>query len=163
MSAAVFVRSSGKTFFSERIVMFLAFAGGAMLAAFDLVSFPALSPQRAIFGAFLATVLFLAASGFGLLFLPAGMLLFGMASENAVLSLYRSTEGKIFEDPLRFVIITLLVPPVFLSCMHGLCAASSLRTALFRASPSARSRYQSELASTALFTLVGLAIVFFFS
>ena len=163
MSAAVFVRSGGKTFISERIVMFIAFVSGAMLAAYDLVSFPIPSSQRALFGAFLAMVLFLAASGFGLLFLPAGMLVFGMVSENAVLSLYRSTDGKIFGDPLRFMIITLLVPPVFLSCLHGFCAASSLRTALFRASPSARSRYQAELAATALFALVGLAIVFYFS
>ena len=60
-------------------------------------------------------------------------------------------------------IITLLVPPVFLACLHGFCAASSLRTALFRASPSAKSRYQSELLATAFFALVSLAVVFYFT
>ena len=163
MSAAVFVRTSGKEFFTERMVMLFAFACGAMLAAFDLVSFPVLPPLRILFGSFLAVILFLAASGFGLLFLPAGMLLFGLASERAVLSLYHATEGMLFQDPLRLGIITLLVPPVFLACLHGFCAASSLRTALFRASPSARALYQSELFATALFALVALTIVFYFT
>lgn len=163
MSAAVFVRTSGKELLAERMVMFLAFACGAILAAWDLVSFPALPPLRVLFGSFLAVILFLAVSGFGLLFLPAGMLLFGIASERAVLSLYATTEGMLFQEPLRLAIITLLVPPVFLACLHGFCAASSLRTALFRASPSARARYQSELFATALFALVALAIVFYFT
>ena len=163
MSAAVFVRSDRKAFFSERMVMFFAFACGAMLAVWDLVPVPILPPLRVLFGVYLAVILFLAASGFGLLFLPAGMLLFGFARERAVLSLYAATEGKVFPEPLQIAIITLLVPPVFLTCLHGFCAASSLRTALFRASPSARSRYQSELLATAFFALVSLAVVFYFT
>ena len=163
MSAAVFARSGGKAFLVERMVMFFAFACGSMLAVWDLVPNPALPPLRVLSGVFLAVILFLAASGFGLLFLPAGMLLFGLASERAVLSLYHATEGMLFQDPLRLGIITLLVPPVFLACLHGFCAASSLRTALFRASPSARALYQSELFATALFALVALTIVFYFT
>ena len=163
MSAAVFVRTSGKELLAERMVMFAAFACGAMLAALELVSFPVLPPLRILFGAFLAVILFLAASGFGLLFLPVSMLLFGIASERAVLALYHTTEGMLFREPLRFAMLSLLVPPVFLACLHGFCAASSLRTALFCASPSARARYQSELFATALFALVALAIVFYFT
>ncbi len=143
--------------------MFTAFACGAVIAAWNLVSLPALPPLRVLFGAFLATVLFLAASGFGLLLLPVGMLLLGIAGESAVLHLYSATEGKLFQEPLKLVVITLLVPPVFLACLHGFCAASSLRTALFRASPSARARYQSELLTAALFALVSLAVVFYFT
>lgn len=163
MSAAVFVRSDRREFLSERMVMFFTFACGSMLAAWDLVPVPALPPMRVLSGVFLALILFLAASGFGLLFLPAGMLLFGIVSEKAVLSLYAATEGKLFLEPLQIAMITLLVPPVFLTCLHGFCAASSLRTALFRASPSARSRYQSELLETAFFALVSLAVVFYFT
>ena len=163
MSAAVFVRSGRNSFVSERILMLFAFSSGAMLAAWDLVPSPALPPLRILSGLFLAVILFLAASGFGLLLLPVGMLLFGTASERAVLSLYAATEGKLFLEPLQIAIITLLVPPVFLACLHGFCAASSLRTALFRASPSAKSRYQSELLATAFFALVSLAVVFYFT
>ena len=163
MSAAVFVRSSGNGFLTERVVTFFSFACGAVTAVLELFAFPALPPLRVLFGVFLGCVLFLAASGFGLLLLPVGMLLFGHYSQSAVLSWYASGSGNIFQEPHTLILSTLLVPFVFLAGFHGLCAASSLRTALLRASPTARSLYQSELASTALFVLFSLAVIFYFT
>ena len=161
MSAAVFVRSHGKDFSAERIVIFLAFACGAAASVLDLFTVPDLPPSRVVFGLFLACVLFLAASGFGLFLLPAGVFLFGHLSESAVLSMAVVSNGNFFHEPYTLILSTILVPLVLLTAFHGLCASSSLRKALLRASPSARSLYQSELASTALYSLFSLALIFY--
>ncbi len=163
MSAAVFVRSHGKDFSLERIVIFLSFTCGAAFAVLDLITVPPLPPLRMLFGLFLGCVLFLAASGFGLLLLPAGMFLFGHFSERAILSLNIFQNGNVLQEPHTLILSTILVPLVIMAAFHGLCASSSLRKALFRASPTARSLYQSELASAALYSLFSLAIIFYFT
>ncbi len=163
MSAAVFVRSPGNYFSAERIVICFSFGCGVASAALDLFALPTLPPQRILFGLFLACVLFLSASGFGLFFLPAGMFLFGHLSERAVLCVYSAANGNYFHEPGTLILSTILVPFVLLTAFHGLCASSSLRKALLRASPTARSLYLSELASTALYSLFSLALIFYFS
>ena len=163
MSAAVFIRSLGKDFLIERVLIFLSFALGAAAAVLRLFDLPELPPLRFLFSVFLGCVLFLAASGFGLVLLPAGMFLFGHFAQQLVLSWLSATNGNYFQQPETLILSTFLVPLVYLALLHGLCAASSLRKALFRASPTARSLYQSELASSSLFVLFSLAIIFYFT
>ena len=163
MSAAVFIRSIGKDFLIERVLIFLSFALGAAAAVLRIFELPELPSLRFLFSVFLGCVLFLAASGFGLVLLPAGMFLFGFYAQLLVLPLLPVTGGIDIQQPGNLIFSFLLVPLVYLSLLHGLCAASSLRRALFRASPTARSQYQSELASSSLFSLFSLAVLFYFT
>lgn len=163
MSAAVFIRSSENNFPLERALMFIAFLLGALSAVYHLFDLPALPPLRVFFSFFLGSILLFAASGFGLFLLPAEMLLFGHFSQSVVLSTLFDSSANIFQEPETFLFSTLLVPLVFLSSFHGICAASSLRTVLFRVSPTAKTLYQSELTKTSLLVLLSLTVVFCFT
>ena len=163
MSAAVFIRSSKNDFPVERALIFIAFLFGALSAVYDLFDLPALPPPRVLFSFFLGSILLFAASGFGLFLLPVEMLLFGHFSQTAVLSTLLNVTGNISQEPKTFLFSTLLVPLVFLASFHGICAASSLRTVLFRVSPTAKTLYQSELTKTSLLVLLALSVVFCFT
>ena len=145
------------------MIIFLSFACGALSAALDLFDLPDLPSMRILFGLFLGCLLFLSASGFGRLLLPAGMVLYGHFSQSMVLAWYSEVNGNNFHIPNTLILSTISVPLVYLSVFHGLCASLSLRKALYRASPTASSEFQSELAASALLALFTLSFVFYFT
>ena len=163
MSAAVFIRPSGRAFPARHLLMFSSFACGAVIAVLGLFQLPDLPSERILFGLLLGGLLFLSASGFGMLLLPVGMAFYGLLSQSRVLSWYSEWNGSFFPVPSALIVTTICVPLVYLAAFHGFCAASSLRRALFRASPTARSEYQSEMAAASLFVLFTLSVVFYFT
>ncbi len=163
MSAAVFIRSDRSWRLPEGLVLFLFFAWGAAAAGLELFDPPALPEQRLQYSLFLLAMLLFAASGFGWLGLPMEMLAFGFLLQRAVLEWYASLTLPRLPPARPLVFASLLILTMFQAATHGLCASSALRLALFRASPSARSRYQKELSRAAIYALFGFAAVFYFT
>lgn len=162
MSAAVFIRSDRQKALSERLVIFVFLVWGALSAAFGIFSLPRSLSARLFFGALLGAMLLFSASGFGWLLIPPEMLLFGNWFQALVLELYASIT-PLWASPGPLVYASLLFLSVFLAAAYGLGASTALHSALFRGSLSARSRFQQQLAASALCSLVALADVFYFT